>query len=98
MGTEHLIVKMIDRIKKLLDNPEMIAVILKSYDWKGAFDRLDPTLVTIKCIKLGIRSSIIKILIDFLSDRKMQVKMNQHTSSYDLIGGGPQGSIIGQLL
>ena len=99
VGTEHLMVKMIDRIKKLQDNPEQIAVVLKSYDWSGAFDRLDPTNVTTKCIKLGIRSSIIKILIDFLNERKMQVKMNQHTSSsYDLIGGGPQGSLIGQLL
>ena len=29
----------------------------------------------------------------------MQVKLNQHTSSsYDLVGGAPQGSIIGMLL
>ena len=99
VGTEHLMVKMLDRIQKLQDNPDQVAVILKSYDWRGAFDRLDPTIVIFKCIKLGIRSSIIKILIDFLTERKMQVKMNQQTSSsYDLIGGGPQGSLIGQLL
>ena len=99
VGTEHLIVKLIDRIKQLQDNPEKMAVVLKSYDWAGAYDRLDPTKVTQKCIKIGVRSSIVKILIDFLTDRKMQVKMNQHTSSsYDLIGGGPQGSLIGQLL
>ena len=29
----------------------------------------------------------------------MKVKMNQHTSqSYDLVGGAPQGSLLGQLL
>ena len=99
VGTEHLMVKMLDRIQKLLDNHDQVAVVLKSYDWRGAFDRLDPTIVTLKCIKLGIRSSIIKILIDFITERKMQVKINQQTSSsYDLIGGGPQGSLIGQLL
>ena len=99
VGTEHLIVAMIDRIKQVQDDPEKLAIILNSYDWKGAFDRLDPTLVTIKCIKLGIRSSIVRILIDFMSERKMQVKMNNKTSSsYDLIGGSPQGSLIGQLL
>ena len=77
----------------------MFSVILKSYDWQGAFDRLDPTKVTIKCINIGIRSSVVKILIDFLNERKMEVKMNQKTSSsYDLIGGGPQGSLIGQVL
>ena len=54
IGTEHLMVEMIDRIKQLLDRPEQIAVVLNSYDWSGAFDRLDPTIVTLKCIKLVI--------------------------------------------
>ena len=99
VGTEHLLVNMIDRIRKLQDDPEQIAIILSSYDWSAAFDKLDPTEVTMKCIKLGIRSSIINVIIDFMSDRKMQVKMNQKTSSsHDLIGGAPQGSLIGQLL
>ena len=98
-GTEHLLVTLIDRIRKLQDDPEKYAVVLNSYDWKGAFDRLDPTEVTLKLIKLGVRSSVISVIIDFLRDRKMQVKMNGHTSTIlDLVGGGPQGSIIGQLL
>ena len=67
------------------------ALFLSSYDWKGAFDRLDPTEVAVKMIKLGLRSSIVKIIIDFFNERKMEVKMNKHTSTtYDLIGGGPQ--------
>ena len=81
---------MIDQIKKYQDDPKHLSVIMSSYDWSAAFDKLDPTKVAIKCIKIGIRSSITKILIDFMNERKMQVKMNQHTStSYDLIGGSP---------
>jgi hypothetical protein len=99
VGTEHLLVTLIDRIKKLLDQPNTPVVILSSYDWKGAFERIDPTEVALKMIKLGIRSSIVKVVIDFLRDRKMELKMNGHTSpSLDLIGGGPQGSLIGQLM
>ena len=99
VGTEHLLVKMVDRIKQLLDDPEVSVVMLNSYDWKSAFDKLDPTIVAAKCYKIGIRSSIINVLIDFMRNQKMQVKMNQKTSaSYDLIGGSPQGSLIGQLL
>ena len=99
VGTEHLIVTLLDRVKKLLDDPEKVIVILSSYDWKGAFDRLDPTEVAKKMIKLGLRSSIVKVIIDFLNERKMEVKMNKRTSTiHDLIGGGPQGSLIGQLL
>ena len=41
VGTEHLLVNKIDRVKKLLDNPDISAVGLCSYDWKGAFDQLD---------------------------------------------------------
>jgi hypothetical protein len=99
VGTEHLLVTMVDRIKRLLEDPENYAVVLSSYDWKGAFDRLDPTIVALKLIKMNVRSSIITILIDFLKDRKMQLKMNQKTSSVlGLVGGGPQGSLIGQIL
>jgi hypothetical protein len=99
VGTEHLLITLIDRVKKALDDPESLTVILSSYDWKGAFDRVDPTNVIRKLILLGVRSSLVNVLIDFLNERKMQVKMNGKTSSnLDLIGGGPQGSIIGQLL
>ena len=99
VGTEHLMVSMIDRIRKVLDNPESVSAVLNSYDWSGAFDRLDPTKVAIKCVKIGIRSSVVSVLIDFMNERVMEVKMNSHTSqAHDLIGGGPQGSILGQFL
>ena len=50
-------------------------------------------------INLGIRSSVVKVIIDFLRDRIMEVKMNGQTSQlFILIGGGPQGSLIGKLL
>ena len=97
-GTEHMIVALIDRIKFLLDKyPDHSAIIASGIDWSQAFDRVDPTLATIKLIKLGIRSSLIPILIDFITERKMTVKFNQAESKlYTLIGGGPQGSQIGQ--
>ena len=38
VGTEHLMVSMIDRIRKVLDNPESVSAVLNSYDWSGAFD------------------------------------------------------------
>ena len=46
-----MLVNMIDRIKKKLeDDPDQIAIILSSYYWSAAFDKLDPTEVTLKCI------------------------------------------------
>ena len=41
VGTEHLMVMMVDRIQALLDRPGMSAVVLGAVDWMGAFDRQD---------------------------------------------------------
>ena len=97
VGTEHMIVCMVDRIKSLLDKPGMRAVVAASTDWAAAFSRTDPTLSVKKMIKMGIRESLIPILIQFLSDRQMTVNFNSKSSRmHTLIGGGPQGSQNGQ--
>ena len=71
-------------------------VIATSLDWSAAFDRQDPTLAIIKFIKLGVRTSLIPLLASYLTDRKMKVKFNNEMSDFlDLIGGGPQGTLIG---
>jgi hypothetical protein len=97
VGVEHMIVMLMDRVLHLLDAPGMSAVVLGAVDWMGAFDRQDPTITVQKLIKMGVRSSIIPIIIDFLEDRKMQVRFNSAKSKWhDLVGGTPQGSWNGQ--
>ena len=65
-------------------------------DWTSAFDRQDPTLGIQKFIKMGVRPSLIPVLISYLTDRKMRVKFNDAISNvYQLIGGGPQGTLLG---
>ena len=96
-GTEHMMVCMVDRILKLLDSKtKSAAVIATMIDWSNAFDRQDPTLAIKKFIKLGVRASLIPVLISYLQDRKMRVKFNGKLSTeHDLIGGGPQGTLLG---
>ena len=97
VGTEHLIVALMDRVLSLLDKPGMRAVIATAVDWASAFSRTDPTLTITKFVKMGVRSSLINILIEFIDERKMSVKFNSAESKlYTLIGGGPQGSWTGQ--
>ena len=97
MGTEHLIVKLLDRVLGMLDKPGMKAVIQASVDWSSAFLRTDPTKTVTKMINMGIRPSIVNILIEFLENRQMSVKFNgQESSLFTLVGGGPQGSWSGQ--
>ena len=99
IGTEHMIVSFVDRILKLLDtHPDKSAVVATCLDWSAAFDRQDPTLAISKFIQLGVRPSLIPLLISYLSDRKMSVRFNNEVSEIlTLIGGGPQGTLLGGL-
>ena len=99
MGTEHLMVCLLDRILQLLDkNTDRSAVIMKQVDWSAAFDRQDPTKGIEKFIKLGVRPSLIPLLASYLTDRRMKVKFNGEMSEFlTLIGGGPQGTLLGQI-
>ena len=97
VGTEHLIVNFIDRVLNMLDSTrDKAAVLASAVDWTAAFDRVDPTKITQKFIKIGIRPSLIPILISYLSGRKMVVKFkNVMSSEKSLVGGSPQGTLLG---
>ena len=71
---------------------------MSGIDWEAAFDRGDPTTAIKKFIKLGLRPSLVTLLGNYLTGRKMTVNYNNAKSSIiiiDLIGGFPQGSVIG---
>ena len=57
------------------------------HDWSGAFDRQDPTKGIQKFIQLGVRPSLIPLLVSYLTNRKMKVKFNGELS----------GTLLGQL-
>jgi hypothetical protein len=90
-------VRLIDQILKLLDNNNnRTAVIASPVDWVSAFDRQDPTMAIEKFIKMGVRPSLIPVLVSYLTDRQMQVRFNNtYSGTYRLPGGGPQGTLIG---
>ena len=98
-GVEHMLVCMLDRILRQLDaHPNKSAVIAASLDWSAAFDRQDPTLAIKKFIQIGVRSSLIPLLISYLSNRQMKVRFNGEESEFiKLIGGGPQETLLGQI-
>ena len=96
-GTEHLIVCFIDRVSKLLDSAGgKAAVIAASCDWASAFDRVSPMVAAEKFIRLGLRPSLVRLLISYMSGRQMKVKFRGKVSQpRGLIGGGGQGTLIG---
>jgi hypothetical protein len=98
VGTEHMIVALVDRVLSLLDqHPDKSAVILSGVDWASAFARGDPTTTITRFIRLELRPSLVPLLVDYFSNRVMTVKFNSAESSViKLIGGFPEGSLIGQ--
>ena len=87
-STEHMVVNLMDRILRLLDNNNnQSAVIASLLDWSSAFDRQDPTLAIEKFLKMGVRPSLVPVLVSYLSNRQMQVRYNgTYSSTYQLPG------------
>ena len=92
-----MMVAFLDKVLAMLDESDgHAAVIAALIDWSSAFDRQDPTLAIHKFYKMGVRASLIPILVSYLQERKMTVKFNGSNSSiHGLPGGGPQGTLLG---
>ena len=68
-------------------------------DFSKAFNRQNHNLLVTKLSDMGVPSWLLKIVIAFLSDRKMRVRYKGKQSSVkSLPGGGPQRTLLGLLL
>ena len=65
----------------MLDKNKGAAVIASMVDWASAFDRQDSTLAIKKFINMGVRSSLVPVLVRYLTDRRMKVRFNREYSS-----------------
>ena len=101
LSINHLLIKMIHQILKAVDSNtvnDKMAVILSMVDWSKAFENQSHKLGVDSFIRNGVRNSLIPLLVNFFSDRQVQVKWN-HTYSKpkNVNGGGPQGVTAGIL-
>ena len=68
-------------------------------DLSKAFDCLDHELLIAKLNTYGFGLPALKLVHDYLSNRKQRTKVNRTYSSWlEMVFGGPQGSILGPLL
>ena len=77
---------------------EKFAYFCSLVDWRQAFDRQCPTMGVKAFVNNGVRNSLAPILVSYFQNRKMVVKWHGcESSTRDLVGGGPQGSLWGIL-
>lgn len=93
---DHLI-RLQDSINKSINtNRHTIAIF---FDFSKAFDMIWKNGLLHKLQKLGISGRMEKWIEDFLTDRKLKVKLNNiFSQEYPLENGTPQGSVISPLL
>ena len=96
-GTQHLLVTMIEKWKKAVDNGECVSALFLGFS--KAFDKINHDLLLAKLKAYRFSSNALKLMHSYLNNRKQQVQINNKFSSQStVIAGVPQGSIDGPLL
>ena len=97
MFTENVIITIIEeQISKLDSGKDVIVIFL---DLSKAFDTVNHEILLTKLKYYNFHSHFIKLISNYLSNRKIKVKVNDQLSESQSIDVGvPQGSVLGPLL
>ena len=94
---QHCLLLMIDKWKKAVDNHKVFGAVLT--DLSKAFDCICHDLLIAKLNAYGLSLPALKLITDYLQNRKQKTKIGSIYSDWkDIFSGVPQGSIFGLLL
>ena len=100
-SVNHYLIQMLDFIHKNLDNghTKPTAVICGLVDFSKAFNRIDHNVIVTILSDLNVPTCALRLIISYLSNRKMCVRYNGAESvEQEIPGGGPQGGLLIVLL
>ena len=95
----HYIIEFINFILSCQDSSDQTAILALMVDFSKAFNRQNHGILITKLCDMGVPGWLLRIVIGFLTDRKMYVRYGAKQSTIkSLPGGGPQGTLLGLLL
>ena len=98
-STSNQLLYLINEIHEAFDDPKSLEVRAVFLDISKAFDKVWHDGLIFKLKQNGISVSLIKLLGNYLHNRKQRVVLNGFYSDYSIIESGvPQGSVLGPLL
>ena len=96
-STQHCLLNLLEKWKNSVDKGKVFGALLT--DLSKAFDCLDHELLTAKLNAYGFTLPALRLIHDYLSNRKQRTKIDDNYSSWsEILFGVPQGSILGPLL
>ena len=95
----HYLIEFINFILSSQDSADQTAILAVMVDFSKAFNRQNHNLLITKLSAMGVPAWLLRVVIAFLTDRRMLVRYKGKESGVkSLPGGGPQGTLLGLLL
>ena len=96
-STQYCLVNLLEKWKSSVDKGKTFGALLT--DYSKTFDCLDHELLTAKLNAYGFDLPALRLIHDYLTNRKQRTKIGDNYSSWsEILFGVPQGLILGPLL
>ena len=96
-STTHYLIKLTDKAFKSTDKGNATSAVM--IDYAKAFDYVDHNILIQKLVNMGVRKSIVKLLIYFLTGRSHNTSIFGQKSEFcNITCGVPQGTVSGPKL
>ena len=95
----HYLIEFTNFILKNQEGKRKTAVLACMIDFSKAFNRQNHNILITRLADMNVPGWLLRIIIGFLTNRRMLVRYKGKTSTIkSLPGGGPQGTLLGLLL